>query len=237
MQKDDAALPLGVYETPVTKRVTERLANTQQTNPFARGAITDASSDHVARYTEAITRTIGGHLAQKLIRTSDPAERVELINSLAVLIDPDDAIDSEALLYAIYEETLGAAPELQPAPPTGASLLTNASTDLSMAAEIRREIQTADSVDLLCAFIKNSGIAVIRDQLEYLRERQIPLRVITSTYCGASDVQAINRLVEEFGAQVKIGFESRDTRLHAKAWLFRRNSGFDTAYILSLIHI
>lgn len=231
MQKDDAALPFGVYETPVTKRVAERLANTQQANPFARGAITDATSGHAARYAEAITRTIGGHLAQKLIRTSDPAERVELINALAELIDPDDAIDSEALLHAVYEETLGTAPALPPAPPTGAFLLTNASSDFSMAAEIKREIQTADSVDLLCAFIKNSGIAVIRDQLEYLRERQIPLRVITSTYCGASDVQAIDRLVEEFGAQVKIGFESRGTRLHAKAWLFRRNSGFDTAYI------
>ena len=117
-----------------------------------------------------------------------------------------------------------------------------------MSAEIKREILTADSVDLLCAFIKNTGIAVIGKQLEYLREHGIPLRVITSTYCGASQVQAIDRLVNEYGAEVKIGYESGSTRLHAKAWLFRRNSGFDTAYIgssnlsnsaliLSLIHI
>ena len=100
-----------------------------------------------------------------------------------------------------------------------------------MASEIKREIQTADSVELLCAFIKNSGIAVISDQLTYLRDHNIPLRVITSTYCGASQIEAIDRLVRQFGAEVKVGFESKDTRLHAKAWLFRRASGFDTAYI------
>lgn len=231
MARDDAALPFGIYETPVTRRVLERLSITEQQSAFAKGAIEDASSDHRDRYTNAITRVISEHLTQKLLRTDSAAKRVELINALAHLIDPDDVIDSEALLHAVYEEGLGEAPSIRPAAPTGASLLTNSSSDLSMASEIKREIQTADSVDLLCAFIKNSGIAVISDQLTYLRDQNIPLRVITSTYCGASQIEAIDRLVRQFGAEVKVGFESKDTRLHAKAWLFRRASGFDTAYI------
>lgn len=231
MRIDDASLPLGAYETPVTKRLLERLSATEADNGFLRPALEDATDQHRERYTDAITRVIADHLAQKLLSTSEPLQRVELINTLAELIDPDDAIESETLLHAVYEASLGEPPRFQPTSLTGASLLTNASSDLSMAAEIKREIRTADSVDLLCAFIKNSGIAVIRDQLEYLRDNNIPLRVITSTYCGASDIEAINRLVEEFGAEVKVGYESRDTRLHAKAWLFRRNSGFDTAYI------
>lgn len=224
-------LPHGIYETAVTRRIQERIAATEAANPLTQSWTTPASGDLHERYTGAITRVIAEHLAHKLARTKNPRERIDLINALAQLIDPDDAVESEELLYAVHESALSDPPVILTTPLTGASLLTNASDDLSMASEIRREIRTSDSVDLLCAFIKNSGISVIRDQLEYLRDNQIPLRVITSTYCGVSDIHAINRLVEEFGAQVKVGFESRDTKLHAKAWLFRRNSGFDTAYI------
>ena len=231
MTVEDSSFPLGVYELPVTRRVLERLEVTQAQNELIHAARETTDSAHRDRYANAISQLISEHLTQKLMRTDSPAERIELINALAELIDPDDVIDSEELLHAVFEASLAEPPKFSPTPLTGASLLTNASTDLSMSAEIKREILTADSVDLLCAFIKNTGIAVIGKQLEYLREHGIPLRVITSTYCGASQVQAIDRLVNEYGAEVKIGYESGSTRLHAKAWLFRRNSGFDTAYI------
>lgn len=231
MAQNEAALPLGAYELPVTRRVLERLEQSQKNQPFLRAAFEDVGPDLLDRYAASIATFFADHLSAKLSRTKDSNERIALINAIAELIDPDDSVHSEALLHAVYESSLGDPPRILPTSLTGASLLTNASSDLSMAAEIKREIQTSDGVDLLCAFIKNSGIAVIRDQLEYLREHGIPFRVITSTYCGATDIQAINRLVDEFGAEVKVGYESRDTRLHAKAWLFKRNSGFDTAYI------
>lgn len=231
MLDSDAALPMGAYELPVTRRVQERLAVTQKNQPWVRAAFEEVGTEQRERYASAMATVFADHFSAKLSRTKTSAERIALINSLAKLIDPDDSVDSERILHAVYESSLGEPPRLQPGSLNGSSLLTNATNDLSMAAEIKREIRTSDSVDLLCAFIRNSGISVIRDQLEYLRDRNIPLRVITSTYCGASDIQAIDRLVDEFGAQVKVGYESRETRLHAKAWLFKRNSGFDTAYI------
>ena len=63
------------------------------------------------------------------------------------------------------------------------------------------------------------------------RDRGVPLRVLTTTYMGATDRTALDRLVRDFGAEVKVNYETRSTRLHAKAWLFRRNSGYDTAYV------
>ena len=100
----DASLPFGAYETPLTQRVAERLAITQQENPFAKGAVSEAGDNHRARFAEAITQTISEHLVQKLLRTDKLSERVALINALAELIDPDDAIEAEALLHAVYED-------------------------------------------------------------------------------------------------------------------------------------
>ena len=48
---------------------------------------------------------------------------------------------------------------------------------------------------------------------------------------GATERRALDRLVGEFGAEVKIQYDALNTRLHAKAWLFRRNTRFDTAYV------
>lgn len=55
--------------------------------------------------------------------------------------------------------------------------------------------------------------------------------VITATYLGATDTRTLDALVEEFGAQVRVNYESGRTRLHAKAWLLRRNTGFHTVYV------
>ena len=79
--------------------------------------------------------------------------------------------------------------------------------------------------------MKWQGLRVLEEQLNRLRERGAPLRVVTTTYIGATDPHALRRLVDQFGAEIKVQYDIRRTRLHAKAWLFRRNTGFDTAYV------
>lgn len=111
------------------------------------------------------------------------------------------------------------------------ALLTNGKDDPNLAAEIRAEIESADSVDLLCAFIRWTGIRLLDSALEGLKERGGKLRIITTTYMGATERRAIDHLVNQYGAEVKISYETQSTRLHAKAWLFNRKTGFDTAYV------
>jgi superfamily II DNA or RNA helicase/HKD family nuclease len=116
------------------------------------------------------------------------------------------------------------------------ALLVNASGEPSLGRELTRELASADRVDLLCAFVKWSGLRFVLDDLAALvrraRERgeATPLRVLTTTYIGASDVRAIEELAR-IGAEVRISYDDRRTRLHAKAWLFHRESGSHTAYI------
>ena len=100
MPINDASLPLGAYETPVTKRLLERLAATEAEHGFQRPALEDATDQHRERYTDAITRVLADHLTQKLLNTREPLQRVELINTLAELIDPcllytSDAADEQ----------------------------------------------------------------------------------------------------------------------------------------------
>ncbi len=96
---------------------------------------------------------------------------------------------------------------------------------------MRAELASADEVDVVLAFVKWHGLRLLERELTELRERGVPLRVITTTYIGATERQALDRLVRDFGAEVKVHYDTQRTRLHAKAWLFRRATGFDTAYV------
>ena len=94
----------------------------------------------------------------------------------------------------ISATALGSARLPRPATPfSDAALMTNARTEPTLAAELRAEFASADHVDLLCAFVKWHGLRLLEDQLTELRERGVPLRVITTTYLGATDARALDR--------------------------------------------
>lgn len=111
------------------------------------------------------------------------------------------------------------------------ALFTNSKDEPRIDLELERELATADRVEILVSFIKVSGLRLLESQLLKLRDRGVPVRLITTTYMGATDKKAIDRLVNELGVEVRIDLLPVSNRLHAKAWLFHRNSGFSTAYI------
>jgi superfamily II DNA or RNA helicase len=107
----------------------------------------------------------------------------------------------------------------------------NGPRDLSLGSQIRSELASADRVELLLSFLKFSGLRVIRKELEeFCRRCPGKLRVLTTTYMGATEVEALEPLAA-MGADIRISYDTRRTRLHAKAWLFHRDSGFSTGVI------
>jgi HKD family nuclease len=92
----------------------------------------------------------------------------------------------------------------------------NSPNDPRLAGELRREINSADRIDLLCAFITWNGMRIFRDELRHASTRGAALRVITTTYTGITEPRALDELVG-LGAQIKVSYDTRATRLHAKA--------------------
>ena len=168
------------------------------------------------------------------------AAQVALVNQLVEALPEHSATAGDRvaraarlLLEAAERDGLGETPPPLPRPTLSlrrTGLLVNGRRDVQIASEIAREIPSADRIDLLCAFVRYSGLRLFRPELEARVRDGARVRVIASVYTGSTERRALDELIR-MGARVKVSYEVSRTRLHAKAWLFHRASGLHTAYI------
>ncbi len=232
----------GVYEHLITHELGASLRAVADSGLIDRRALDPADAHEVlARHLGALTRR-----ALRSVRgetdTVRLARQVEVANQIAELVGGlvPDAVAPDELVEAA-EELLGVArgrdlagqvrfPPRPAIPLTGSALLVGGRGQPEIGHELKRELASADRVDLLCAFVKWNGVRVLAEAIEEFVSRGGALRVITTTYIGATDRLALDRLAE-MGAQIRVSYDTRMTRLHAKAWLFHRGSGLSTAYV------
>lgn len=188
---------------------------------------------------ERLARHVMGELRRELAAHEDPSDdqagRVNALLAGAIR----DGSDAEVLVPArLLRGIKGRSPlgDVLPLPPLPATpfsqsdLLVNAEGQPNVGSELRAELATADSVDLICAFVIWSGVRHLRDALAAVAARGGRVRVITTTYMGATEKRAVDELVA-LGAAVRVAFDARTTKLHAKAWLLERGSGLSTAFV------
>ena len=128
---------------------------------------------------------------------------------------------------------LGDPVDLPPLPATPFSqsdLLVNAVGQPNIGSELKAELATADSVDLICAFVIWTGVRHLRESLAEVVSRGGHVRVITTTYMGATEKRAVDELFS-LGAEIRIALDARTTKLHAKSWLLERGTGLTTAFV------
>ncbi len=227
----------GIYEDLLTSAL-EAEVNARTAEGWRVGVVTadptvrpELLARHVCRLLRRVLEGIPeGDGAQ-------PASRVALANRLVdVLVEhgalADDRIADAArlLMEAVERRALGGTDSAVPRPTLSlrrTGLLVNGRRDARIASEIAREIPSSDRIDLLCAFVRHSGLRLFRSELEERVRKGARVRVIASVYTGSTERRALDALVD-LGAQVKVSYDVARTRLHAKAWLFRRHGGLHT---------
>jgi len=137
-------------------------------------------------------------------------------------------------LLAVYAGLPSGTIERPDTPLARSALLTGTRLDPSLGSQLRKEIANADRLDILCSFIRWSGLRVLLDDLRALASRPSDtprIRVITTSYMGATDPRAVEVLSELPNTEIRVSYDTKRTRLHAKAYVFHRDTGFGTAYV------
>jgi superfamily II DNA or RNA helicase len=177
-----------------------------------------------------------------------PHNQIELANKLIQLLADElknqgietNLIQTEGkILKAVFAKLNSPYPNLQQHiqsifPTTGLSeseLFTGNKSGISLESEIRKEIQSADDVHWIVSFVKFSGLRIFLKDLQEHTARGKKLKLITTTYMGATDAKAIEELAKLPNTEIKISYNTKQERLHAKAYLFLRNTQFHTGYI------
>jgi superfamily II DNA or RNA helicase len=157
---------------------------------------------------------------------------VDILNSYGIETQGLDVSETAEKLMAVLDENLSFDFSRPDTPLSLGALLTGTRQDPSLVSQLKKEILSSDRVDILCSFIKWSGIRIIQEELkEFTSRKGSELRVITTSYMGATDSKAIEFLENLPNTALKISYDTRRTRLHAKAYLFERQTGFSSAYI------
>jgi superfamily II DNA or RNA helicase len=238
-----ADLPFGLYEQLITAGLKARLLELDAHDVRVVRRSLDPSESHgtFARYLHVLfTNALEG-----LPNEDKIVKQAEIVNEIVRFVStffnerkPGEqnnqvAIPPEELLAIQSVPAILPAPKLIPTPLIALSdsdLLVNARGEPALVHVLAEEIPSADSIDLLCAFVRWHGVRVLQEQIDEHCRIGKPLRVITTVYTGSTERKALDWLVGR-GAKVKISYDTQSARLHAKAWLFRRETGFSTAYI------
>lgn len=228
----------GAYENLITEELQTDMRETECDGLVCkRDEIDDAESPSMLA--EHIGRIVNNRLSDENLSAE---ERVAFVNRLIDFIgeqEEDRVVKDREMLSAVVSKQedarLRATNQNLVRPLTGfrvSSLFTGGHGNVPLNTEIERDIESADNIYLIVSFLKLSGLNLIYDKLKRFCENpEHKLRVITTTYCGVTEARAVERLAKLPNTEIRISYNTKIERLHAKSYIFERKSGLSTAYI------
>lgn len=243
-------LKQGIYEEIITRKLKNELTGIDL-NSFDIGKENidvEEARKLLSSYISLVTRK-----ALKFVRDNESDDRQALVNQIQtcneIISTLSERLDEEEfrqlkieeegeVLTSIYSRinsirSIQKGEVIRPITPLSqSSLFTGSNYEPNMLGELKKEILTSDTIDMLVSFIKWSGLRCIIEELQtFTANPNNKLRVITTSYMEATDYKAIHELSKLPNTEIKISYDVDRTRLHAKAYLFKRETGFSTAYI------
>src|SRR3989337_4446947 len=232
---DNDILSYGIYEDLLDEGLRDALVR----HPELRSVFAKIDpEEQPSRYAAFVAKVI----EKSLLQETDPLERLNLCNRLIDLLagtNDNTHLGKHRLVFAEKSVLSEITPPHYaqqgiPRPATSiieSSLFTGSPREPQLVQDLQAEMRSADPVDILISFIKWSGLRLLMPAFEDLLTRKVPVRVITTSYMGASDSPAVEWLAKMPNINVRVSYDTDRTRLHAKAYHFQRHSGFSTAYI------
>ncbi|HLP38355.1 DUF3427 domain-containing protein [Lacibacter sp.] len=236
----------GLYEQLINKLVFSKLKDLDKSIFYIKETSIDKSEaarilsqylSDVIRF--ALTLIAGEHSIEKQIEISNKIILLLQSEIKAETFD-EDLIQTEGKILTAVFSKLDAGfvdfekhlKEITPYTRLAQSeLFTGNNAGISLESEIKKEILSSDKINFLVSFIKWTGIRIFERELTEFTDRGGKLKVITTSYMGATDLKAIEFLSNLKNTEVKVSYNTDNERLHAKAYLFYRNTGFHTGYI------
>ncbi|WP_339062073.1 DUF3427 domain-containing protein [Tepidibacillus marianensis] len=225
----------GIYEQVINRMINEFISKSENDKAFNKEPIDPADKNNIfAEYA-------GGLIRNKFKQLRDD-EKVEALNKIIDLLSSE--VEDDEIKEYLVEGSGELLLEVKDKKPVNSkipsvrsitsiarsSLFTGSKVEPTLYGELKKEILSSDRIDILVSFIKYSGLRLLMDEFKEFTQTK-KLRIITTSYMGASDYKAIKLLAELPNTEVKISFDDKRTRLHAKAYYFHRETGFSTAYI------
>ena len=235
----------GIYEQLITQLVEQNLDR----ESFHVGERSLESAEAATWLSRFLTRII--EFAMDSVPGGDNriSEQINLANTIVQWLSKhirdeelisENLIDSQGkILTALIDKANPIAADLPKyvesiMPITGltqSELFCGSNVGVSLETEIKREIQSSDKIYWLVSFIKWAGIRIFKNELESFTRSGKKLKIITTSYMGATDAKAVEFLASLPNTEVKLSYNTNRERLHAKSYLFMRNTGFHTGYI------
>ena len=234
----------GLYEEVINKGLSEELDSSQdkliKRAPIDKAEAAKVLSKYITQVVERGLDNIvdnGGdiqsqiELANKIVSTIKAETRESVFDNLSVDRRAEQLLalfDKTNSIYGINERAEVVRPVTSIAQ---SSLFTGAVHEPQMGTELKKEIASCDRIDFLVSFIKWSGLRIIYEDLKAFTRNGGKLRILTTSYMGATDIKSIEMLSELPNTEIKVSYDTKRTRLHAKTYIFYRDTGFTTAYV------
>lgn len=91
---------------------------------------------------------------------------------------------------------------------------------------IQQSLHSAKSIDIIVSFLMESGVKLIKEDLEEIKNKNIPIRILTGNYLNITQPSALYLLKDILGENVDLRFYNDTKRsFHPKAYIFEYDNG------------